>query len=476
MGAKAKRKAAGPLAAAAALAALFLRAIFLLRRPVWFDEIYTLWISRKPAGEILEVLKFDSGPPLFYLLEKPFVRIAEIFRMDAAARVVPFLALGTLFLLNRRRRFSGGRAFAILLAACPLLFFYSGEARVYGLLAAASFGLFLAVCRAGNARRAFWATAGLSACLPLLHYLGIFVLAGSTLFCLLKRKFRILGALLLGGSVFLFWIPVAAAQPTQALGWARESASSSALGFLEKIGFWGSYPPYFTAARIPAASAGALLGLAVLAGTAFAARRNPPAAEALLFSLLPLLLAALAGLVRPLFFSGRTEMATLPVFLWAAARACRKSIPGRWLLGFTAAAGAAVIVASVLQPPFPGPYSVTAADRVSRSGVRDLTLAAEADYLPLALARDRGRLRGTLIAVPESLASHPGWFEPGVPLPEAEMRRALSAIEGAAPGSRVAIAVPPDPALRPLVSSILRKWGGEVVTPGGGYPTLEIRP
>ncbi|HMA18272.1 MAG TPA: hypothetical protein VKS03_07520, partial [Thermoanaerobaculia bacterium] len=57
-------------------------------RPLWFDELFTIWASRMPLSRLLAVLANDSGPPLWYVLEKPFVIAAERSSSpDAIARV-----------------------------------------------------------------------------------------------------------------------------------------------------------------------------------------------------------------------------------------------------------------------------------------------------------------------------------------------------------------------------------------------------
>ena len=75
------------------IAAIVARAAYLFRRPFWFDEIFTLWISRRSPAGIVGALRLDSGPPLFYFLEWPFVRAGEILGADGLARAVSFLAV-----------------------------------------------------------------------------------------------------------------------------------------------------------------------------------------------------------------------------------------------------------------------------------------------------------------------------------------------------------------------------------------------
>lgn len=460
------------LAIAGSLAA---RSVFMLRRPLWFDEIFTLWISRRIPPAILGALRNDAGPPLFYFLEKPGVWLAETFRFDAGARLLPLLALALLFAVNRSRRSSGGPWFVFLLAASPLLFYYSAEARAYAPLALASFLLFLAVFRSRGGRGTFWAAATLAAALPALHYLGALVVAGSLALTFVQRKLRLAAAQLLGSAVFLAWLPTALAQPRQALGWSRESLSSSTLGFLEKVGFWGSAPGYFAGARLPAPEAGAVLGLLLLAGTVFAARKDRRLRDALAFALLPILLALAAGFVAPVFFSGRTEMTTLPVLLWAVARVSRKVPAVRRLAALAAVAGTASITLSLLRPPAPAPYGVTARFVSARSRAGDLTVAGGAEYLPLALAAERGELAGRLLGVPAALESHPGWFEPGkLEDPPGEARRLSAAAAGMLAGDRLRVAFPPDPALLSLVNTSLGGRAGRLLRPPGGDAVLEL--
>src|SRR5438034_951811 len=41
--------------------------LLFLRQP-FFDELFTHWIAAKSFGGILEALRFDSGPPLYYFV------------------------------------------------------------------------------------------------------------------------------------------------------------------------------------------------------------------------------------------------------------------------------------------------------------------------------------------------------------------------------------------------------------------------
>ena len=76
-----------------AVASIAARAWLLLHRPLWFDEVFTVWAARLSPRNLVAVLEKDSGPPLFYLLEKSFVLGGErLFSSDLAARLLSFAA------------------------------------------------------------------------------------------------------------------------------------------------------------------------------------------------------------------------------------------------------------------------------------------------------------------------------------------------------------------------------------------------
>jgi hypothetical protein len=456
-------------------AALVARLAYLARRPFWFDELYTLWISRQSPERILHALRLDSGPPLFYLLASPFVRLAETVSLPAVARALPFLALAALFLAGTRRETSGGARFAVLLATSPLLFFYSGEARAYALLSALGFLLFLADFRLRSRRSRLAAAVLAAGLLPWTHYLGVFVVAGSVLLCLLRKRRPLALAQIAAAFPFALWLPVALRQPAAAISWSEEGWLRSLSGALGAFGSWPRIPAYFSRFDPSPAWAGAVLGAAVIGAASIAARRRPAVADALLFAGIPILLAAVVGVFRPVYFAGRTEMMTLPVALWAFARAARKSAAARWLTTAAATVGAVLIAGAVLMPPVEPPYALTA-DMVSapaRAG--DVVVASDADYLPLRLAADRGTLRAPLIGIPAEIEFHPGWFEPGkISAPAAETMRLGKAAARAGAGGRIFFAVPPDPAPRALMLPLARGGRTRVLSLPGADPVLVL--
>ena len=166
----------------------------------------------------MDALSNDSGPPLFYLLEKPFVTIGERLSADVFARSLPFAAtiallVGVLALPSR----SAKLRFVVLASISPLLFLYSAEARAYALLSLAVFLLFLLAIvlpeRPGNLP----AIALLAAVSLYLHYLALFAVAALILVAAAEKRGRSALAALAGSALFLFWIPIMREQPRQAV-------------------------------------------------------------------------------------------------------------------------------------------------------------------------------------------------------------------------------------------------------------------
>ncbi|MEP7132522.1 MAG: hypothetical protein ABI914_05110 [Acidobacteriota bacterium] len=415
-----------------------------------------MWASRLSLRALLDVLRRDSGPPLFYLLEKPVVRLAETFALpDGVARLPSWIAallLGACAFSFPRG--SPRRKFALLCAASPLLLLYGAEARAYALLALLDLLVFLLLLR-GEETPARVALGGAAAAAALAtHSLAILFLGAAVLVAVARRRWRSAAGLAAAGVLFSPWIPALLAQPREATAWIREPALLSAWGFLSALGGAGRLPPN-SGVALPAAlvAAGAVLG----AAAAFFTLRseNPDARAAAAMALLTLAGVAILSFVRPVAFSGRTEMAVLGVWLWGvaaagagkrAARACAMAIVT------VGAASATVILASPL-PRTPSAEVVAAV--ASKIAPGDALVAGAGFYLPARLAADRGTIRGAVDAYPAEIALHPGWFEPRAPADSdvAALERSLLA---APPGRRTYLLLHPyqeSPALARMLAA-----------------------
>jgi 4-amino-4-deoxy-L-arabinose transferase-like glycosyltransferase len=195
------------------LAAL-LRLPDLATQSIWFDEAATWDLTRLSFGEMLRALPDrESNPPLFYALEWVTTRAVgdgafglRLLSALAGIALVPVAAaIG--------RRLGGRRAAlvtAALVAANPLLVWFSQEARSYQLVALLSGLALLAFMRALDDDRpqtiAWWAlAAALALCT---HYFACFVIAPQLLWLLWRHPARsaalgATGALALVGAALL---------------------------------------------------------------------------------------------------------------------------------------------------------------------------------------------------------------------------------------------------------------------------------
>jgi hypothetical protein len=111
------------------IALLFLApriALLYVRQP-FFDELFTRWIAARPFTGILQALRYDSGPPLYYFVihalgDPPLLVIRAISL---------FFAMVALLALLVARRFTA----AALLAVFPPAVLFAVDARPYALCA-----------------------------------------------------------------------------------------------------------------------------------------------------------------------------------------------------------------------------------------------------------------------------------------------------------------------------------------------------
>ena len=430
----------------------------LLDRPLWFDELFTLWVSRLPLRDLVAALRSDSGPPGFYVFEKPLLLLSGTCA-DAAplARVVPFLAALGLFAAARTLPRGIARATLVLLLSTSVLVnLYAAEARPYALLALLNLLLFLLALRGAETPPRTAALVGLAALALYTHYLAVIAVAALLVLCALERRWRSCAALAAGGAVFLPWLPILRTQPVESIAWMRETSAGSIGGFLSALGGVGRVPASFGAGPAPALGlAGLVAGVILLALVGAHARSDRDARNAAGFVLLVLGGALFAGLWRPIAFAGRTEMAVLPVWMWAVSRSTPASRATRLAAGASIALGM-IATAGFLRAPHGEPRASAVAStlaRVARPG--DVVVAAASFYLPARLAAECGDLTAAVRPLPEELGRHPGWFVPALPGPSEEkvLEQALDEARGE---GRVFLAIPPvyaTPALLRLLDS-----------------------
>jgi mannosyltransferase len=197
------------LIALTALAAA-LRLPSLGSQSLWLDETLTGGLARGSLGDLFHrVAGQEANPPLFYLLEWVWTRVAgtgEVaLRLPSAlfgiALVPVAFAIG--------RRLGGPRAavaLAALVAVHPLLVYYSQEARGYAAVALACALGFLFFLEALDEERTAWWWALASAVALGCHYFAIFPVAIEAAILLARRGRAVLpalGGLALAGAALL---------------------------------------------------------------------------------------------------------------------------------------------------------------------------------------------------------------------------------------------------------------------------------
>jgi len=204
---------------------------FLTTSDLWLDEALTVNIAKLPLGDLHEALKHDGAPPLYYLLLHGWIRLFG--SSDLAVRslsgvlgvaMLPLAYLAALRVGVSARLAPAARrwlAWATLLvvAASPYAIRYSTEARMYVLAMDLVFVGYLALWWALD-RPTVWRLGAVSlvtVALMLTQYWALFLLVVVGVIELARAIWaprpergtarRIVGALVVGGVLFLPWLP-----------------------------------------------------------------------------------------------------------------------------------------------------------------------------------------------------------------------------------------------------------------------------
>src|SRR5205807_3463374 len=263
-------------------AALALRLPYLGNQSLWYDETFTRTIAAAPSITRLwhEVKATEGTPPLYYLLTWGWGKLFGI-HSDAALRATSGLAgaacAPAAFLALRR--FGGSRAAlaaTALVAASPMLVWYSLDARAYSLLVLLSlisiWATSLVLERPTPRRFLGWALA--AAAVVWTHYFGAFLVVAEVVLLLWRlpeARRRTLGWSAAAAVLAAPLIPVLSAQ-TDA---RTDFIGSLALGDrIEQAGRQLAMGPNVPRAWLEAI--GLVLAAGGLAGGLLAARRTAP--------------------------------------------------------------------------------------------------------------------------------------------------------------------------------------------------------
>jgi mannosyltransferase len=317
----------GPLVAAvlAVVAGTVLR--FVSPEALWLDEAQSVAIAGSDWHGLYTGLRQDGAPPLYYTLLHAWIGVFgdSAGAVRALSGLFGALALPLAWVLGRRL---GGRrvalAFTLLLASSPFAIRYSSETRMYSLLvllvlvgaAAVSY----AVRRPGPLPVV--AVGSATAALLLTHYWSVYLLVAVGLVALAALRVdrapavRVLAGLVLGGVLFLPWLPTLRFQLAHTgTPWATVGGLGSISTALDA---WRGGP-----AVLPQVLGLAFVVLAVLAvvtrpfagGTRLALTHSRGRWVLVALSLGTLVVAGIASLLTSSAVSGRYTSVALPAFL-----------------------------------------------------------------------------------------------------------------------------------------------------------------
>ncbi|WP_307874901.1 glycosyltransferase family 39 protein [Frankia nepalensis] len=175
---------------------------------LWLDESLTVEIARRPVGELLDALRHDGAPPLYYLLLHGWIKLFG--DGDVAVRALSgLLSLATLPLawvagerVGRLATAHGNgaadtprrvaRATLLLFACSPYAIRYGSETRMYSLvvLLVLAFGLTLVAALAASTRPRLALLTLATTALVYTHYWSFLLIFTVAAFLLLQSRRR----------------------------------------------------------------------------------------------------------------------------------------------------------------------------------------------------------------------------------------------------------------------------------------------
>jgi mannosyltransferase len=236
---------------------------------IWLDESATLLlVHRGFSGMLSHLSESESSPPLYYVLVWAWAKVfgAGPLGFRSLSALVGTLTVPVMYLAGRSVSTRVGLWAAALAAFNPAMFYYSQEARCYGLLILFSAGALVLWQRSlkDPSARNLWLWALLSALALLTHYFAVFLFVPETLMLIrrldLRRTLAPAGAVALVG---LALAPLAASQHSAAgkTEWIEANSLVSRIGETGKEFLVGVYGPL----EILTALLCALLALAAMA-------------------------------------------------------------------------------------------------------------------------------------------------------------------------------------------------------------------
>ncbi len=384
---------------------LIARLALLGYQPLWRDEAFTALAVQRPLGSMIDVVRNDSAPPLFYLIERLFAVVStspemlRLFPVLVGSAAIPVVAA-----LGRRvAGDAGGIWAAVIGAVAPALMVSSLDARMYvlatTLVLASTLCLLRALERPSLLRWALYAALSILAVYTV--YFALFAVFAQVVTVAVIHRRRLgtvvlvaaLGAITL--TSLIPWVIAASAQLNHSTGafWVPKLSISSLLGGLEQfftgppLNTWVSGFGVLRALELLGDVAGCLLLVAL-----FAYRRQLTAAGADAARFIALAVAIgvgvmlLASFYHPLEDGKYLSTAWAPLYPLLGAGLA--TLPWRRVAFGGAALTTAVAAATVLAITNPEtPLALTAIARTATAG--QIVAAYPSEYLLVLYYADR---------------------------------------------------------------------------------------
>jgi 4-amino-4-deoxy-L-arabinose transferase-like glycosyltransferase len=353
--------------AAVLLMALLLRLINLDGRSLAYDDVFSIFLARRPLPEIVAGTAADTMPPLFYFLLHFWLLLgSSVWWIRLLSVLIGLSALALFFLTVQAWLGRPTAAWAALLfAISPLQIYHAQDVRMYALMLLGQVGYAFFFTRLWFASQAgdsavrptrWWDWAGLvlfGVIAMYSHNLAVFPLLAADLFLLLRRQLRLLARLVLAqlliALAFLPWLLLLPGQ-LEKINRAFWTPRPGLLEVVQAVLLWHAALPL----PMLLMALAVLLSFWVLALTVLEVAKGGPGAPGVAFFaclalLPPVLLFAISYVMRPVFVTRGFLAASLGYYAlvaFAISRAWQRgggkliagafllaaliSLPGQW--------------------------------------------------------------------------------------------------------------------------------------------------
>jgi|GEM_PF-1525827 len=393
-----------------------LYAVAAFSKPPWHDELFTRWLSAHSFAGILDGLKGDSGPPLYYVLMHLWGGIIgdepAILRLFSALCI---LMAGWFFvrIMKRIQVPLPAPALLVLFYLFPLNLFYAVEARAYALLMLLVW-IFLDILFSS---RRVWALSLVFALMLYTHNLAVLYLPLLILLPFAMRRLRLLGVPILAGLAYWPFLPTLLSQPRESILWMQEPFSVlKIVSFLSGMGPMGpAFPMYpinlLLRDGVPAMPLFVAACAAIIVLVGLVHREGAVRVCALGFIVTGAALLGTSALFVNIYFPSRGEALVFPFFLVTVL-----SVLGMFKPFVVRPFAACVLLLLLIQtvlwiPSLPDQKPLSAAAHMkpyAKSGAKIFILGPW--KLTLDYYFEKAGAHAETFIVPRDQREHPGWY------------------------------------------------------------------